>query len=83
VATTDEFYQLARGVDWREHMDPNGTLACEFTGKHPAITNTHFGALKPEGRHLRPAARYHQAAARRSKRSAPTWPCTRMRSAAW
>ena len=46
VATTDEFYQLARGVDWREHMDPNGTLACEFTGKHPAITNTHFGALK-------------------------------------
>jgi 23S rRNA (guanine2445-N2)-methyltransferase / 23S rRNA (guanine2069-N7)-methyltransferase len=46
VSTTEEFYQLARGVDWREHMDPSGTLACEFTGKHPAITNTHFGALK-------------------------------------
>ena len=38
--------QLARGVDWREHLDPAGTLACEFTGKHPAINNTHFGALK-------------------------------------
>ncbi|HMA10822.1 MAG TPA: THUMP domain-containing protein, partial [Steroidobacteraceae bacterium] len=46
VASTEDFYQLARGIDWREHMDPKGTLACEFTGKHPAITNTHFGALK-------------------------------------
>jgi 23S rRNA (guanine2445-N2)-methyltransferase / 23S rRNA (guanine2069-N7)-methyltransferase len=46
VATTDEFYAMARGVDWRLHMDPRGTLACEFTGKHPAINNTHFGALK-------------------------------------
>jgi len=46
VATTDDFYAFARGIDWREHMDPRGTLACEFTGKHPSITNTHFGALK-------------------------------------
>ena len=44
--SADDFYALARGIDWREHMDPQGTLACEFTGKHPAITNTHFGALK-------------------------------------
>src|SRR5690606_11587144 len=27
-------------------MDPRGTLACGFSGKHPAINNTHFGALK-------------------------------------
>ncbi len=46
VVDTDDLYALARGVDWRQHMDPNGTLACEFTGNHPAITNTHFGALK-------------------------------------
>lgn len=46
VASTEDFYALARGIDWREHMDPRGTLACEFTGRHPAISNTHFGALK-------------------------------------
>jgi 23S rRNA (guanine2445-N2)-methyltransferase / 23S rRNA (guanine2069-N7)-methyltransferase len=37
---------MARTVDWREHLDPSGTLACEFTGRHEAIRNTHFGALK-------------------------------------
>lgn len=46
VATADDLYALARGVDWREHLVPKGTIACEFTGKHPAISNTHFGALK-------------------------------------
>ncbi len=46
VFTADELYAFARGIDWRQHMDPAGTLACEFTGKHPAINNTHFGALK-------------------------------------
>jgi 23S rRNA (guanine2445-N2)-methyltransferase / 23S rRNA (guanine2069-N7)-methyltransferase len=46
VGTAEDFYAFARGIDWRQHMDPGGTLACEFTGRHPAITNTHFGALK-------------------------------------
>ncbi len=46
VSTADDLYALARGIDWRLHMDPAGTLACEFTGKHAAINNTHFGALK-------------------------------------
>jgi 23S rRNA (guanine2445-N2)-methyltransferase / 23S rRNA (guanine2069-N7)-methyltransferase len=46
VVTTDDLYDFARGVDWTSHLDPSGTLACEFTGKHAAITNTHFGALK-------------------------------------
>src|SRR5690606_726049 len=27
-------------------MDPRGTLACGFSGLHPAINNTHYGALK-------------------------------------
>ena len=44
--TTDEFYAGVRAVDWREHVDPAGTLACEFTGQHPTITHSHFGALK-------------------------------------
>jgi 23S rRNA (guanine2445-N2)-methyltransferase / 23S rRNA (guanine2069-N7)-methyltransferase len=46
VGTVDDLYALARNVDWREHMDARGTLACEFTGKHPGINNTHYGTLK-------------------------------------
>ena len=43
---TDAFYAGARAIDWRAHLDPRGTLACEFTGAHPTITHTQFGALK-------------------------------------
>jgi 23S rRNA (guanine2445-N2)-methyltransferase / 23S rRNA (guanine2069-N7)-methyltransferase len=46
IGNTEDLYALAHGIDWREHLDPKGTLACEFTGKHPTINNTHFGALK-------------------------------------
>ena len=27
-------------------MGPGATLACDFSGQHPQITHTHFGALK-------------------------------------
>jgi len=40
------FYDAIRAVDWRPHVDPSGTLACDFTGKHPEITHTRFGALR-------------------------------------
>ena len=40
------FYAQARAVDWAAHVDPAGTLACEFNGVHPAITHSHFGALR-------------------------------------
>ena len=43
---TDAFYAGARAIDWRAHVDPRGTLACEFTGTHPTITHSQFGALK-------------------------------------
>ncbi|MEO6079417.1 MAG: bifunctional 23S rRNA (guanine(2069)-N(7))-methyltransferase RlmK/23S rRNA (guanine(2445)-N(2))-methyltransferase RlmL [Steroidobacteraceae bacterium] len=46
IGSTEDLYDFTHGIDWREHLDPKGTLACEFTGKHPAINNTHFGALK-------------------------------------
>ncbi len=42
----DEFYAQALACDWETHVDPAGTLACEFTGSHPTIVNTHFGALR-------------------------------------
>jgi 23S rRNA (guanine2445-N2)-methyltransferase / 23S rRNA (guanine2069-N7)-methyltransferase len=46
AASADEFYAAARAVDWNAHIDPTRTIACEFTGTHPTITNSHFGALR-------------------------------------
>lgn len=46
AGTADEFYQRAMQLPWEQHVDPEGTLACEFTGEHAAISNTHFGALR-------------------------------------
>ena len=42
----ESLYNVVRSVDWREHIDTGGTLACEFTGQHPSITNSYFGTLK-------------------------------------
>ena len=42
----DEFYAAARNIDWASHIGPGATLACDFSGRHPSITHTHFGALK-------------------------------------
>jgi 23S rRNA (guanine2445-N2)-methyltransferase / 23S rRNA (guanine2069-N7)-methyltransferase len=46
AASADEFYAEARRVDWTAHLGPQATLACDFSGQHPQITHTHFGALK-------------------------------------
>ena len=44
--SADEFYRAARAIDWASHVGPGATVACDFTGRHPSITHTHFGALK-------------------------------------
>ncbi len=46
AGTADEFYAWAKRDPWAEHIGPGATIACDFTGKHPTITHTHFGALK-------------------------------------
>ena len=46
AATAEEFYAEVRRIDWTAHIGPQATLACDFTGLHPQITHTHFGALK-------------------------------------
>jgi len=46
AATAEEFYADVRRIDWTQHLGPGATLACEFTGRHPALTHTHFGTLK-------------------------------------
>ncbi len=43
---TEAYYAGARAIDWRTHIDPRRTLACEFTGTHPTVTHSQFGALK-------------------------------------
>jgi 23S rRNA (guanine2445-N2)-methyltransferase / 23S rRNA (guanine2069-N7)-methyltransferase len=46
-APTDEaFYNAVRAIDWRKHIDPRRTLACDFSGKHPELTHTRFGTLR-------------------------------------
>jgi len=46
VADAEGFYAAVREIDWAAHLGPGATLACDFSGHHPAITHTHFGALK-------------------------------------
>src|SRR5580693_4177679 len=46
AATAEEFYAEVRRIDWTQHLGPQATLACDFSGQHPQITHTHFGALK-------------------------------------
>jgi 23S rRNA (guanine2069-N7)-methyltransferase / 23S rRNA (guanine2445-N2)-methyltransferase len=46
AASAEGFYCAARELDWSQHLGPGATLACDFSGKHPTITHSHFGALK-------------------------------------
>jgi len=46
AASDASFYEAARAIDWRAHIDPSRTLACDFSGRHPEITHTRFGALR-------------------------------------
>ena len=39
-------YAALRSIDWPAHVDPSHTLACEWSGRHPAVTNTHYGTLR-------------------------------------
>lgn len=42
----EELYEGVKAVDWRDHLEPAGSLAVEFSGHGSGIDNTHFGALK-------------------------------------
>ena len=46
AATDAQFYDAARATDWRAHIDASRSIACDFTGKHPEIVHTRFGALR-------------------------------------
>lgn len=44
--TADELYETVQGVDWDDHMQPQGTLAVDFSGTNRQIRNTHFAAQR-------------------------------------
>lgn len=46
VKNAQDLYDGIYHIDWRDHLEPTGSLAIEFTGKGSGIDNTHFGALK-------------------------------------
>ncbi|TLY76643.1 MAG: hypothetical protein E6K49_10080, partial [Gammaproteobacteria bacterium] len=46
VGDAEAFYAGVRQIDWPTHLGPMATLACDFSGRHPTITHTHFGALR-------------------------------------
>jgi 23S rRNA (guanine2445-N2)-methyltransferase / 23S rRNA (guanine2069-N7)-methyltransferase len=46
ASDAEEFYAGAREIDWPAHIGAETTLACDFSGQHPALTHTHFAALK-------------------------------------
>jgi 23S rRNA (guanine2445-N2)-methyltransferase / 23S rRNA (guanine2069-N7)-methyltransferase len=41
-----QLYEGVRAIEWTAYFNPGATLACDFSGRHPQITHTHFGALK-------------------------------------
>ena len=46
AASAEEFYAQVRAFDWSAHIDPTRSIACEFTGSHPSMTHSHYGALR-------------------------------------
>jgi 23S rRNA (guanine2445-N2)-methyltransferase / 23S rRNA (guanine2069-N7)-methyltransferase len=46
IKDAQSLYDGVHDIDWAEHMEPDGSLAVEFSGNGSGIDNTHFGALK-------------------------------------
>jgi 23S rRNA (guanine2445-N2)-methyltransferase / 23S rRNA (guanine2069-N7)-methyltransferase len=46
AGSSDELYDGVRALAWEDHLAAGGTLAVDFTGTNPGITNSHFGALR-------------------------------------
>lgn len=44
--TPEELYEGVQGINWDQHVAPEGTLAVDFTTSASQITHSHYGALK-------------------------------------
>ncbi|MFJ3471197.1 bifunctional 23S rRNA (guanine(2069)-N(7))-methyltransferase RlmK/23S rRNA (guanine(2445)-N(2))-methyltransferase RlmL [Pseudomonas sp. NPDC090201] len=46
MKNAEDLYHGVNDIEWADHLEPDGTLAVEFSGHGSGIDNTHFGALK-------------------------------------
>jgi 23S rRNA (guanine2445-N2)-methyltransferase / 23S rRNA (guanine2069-N7)-methyltransferase len=44
--TPEKLYGGVKAIRWMDHLEPEGTLAVDFSSSRSEITHTHFGALK-------------------------------------
>lgn len=42
----DDLYTIAKGIQWDQHLDIDGSFAIDFTGSLKGLTHSHFAALK-------------------------------------
>jgi len=42
----EELYDGIQGINWNEHLEPDGTLAVDFVSSRSRVDHTHYGALK-------------------------------------
>lgn len=46
ASSPEELYAGVQTMPWKEHLDPDGTIAVDLTTSQSAITHSHYGALK-------------------------------------
>jgi 23S rRNA (guanine2445-N2)-methyltransferase / 23S rRNA (guanine2069-N7)-methyltransferase len=46
AGTPDELYAGVRRIDWRQHIGPEATLACEFTSTQSPLQHSQFALLR-------------------------------------
>jgi 23S rRNA (guanine2445-N2)-methyltransferase / 23S rRNA (guanine2069-N7)-methyltransferase len=46
AATPDELYAGVHEIDWRDHLGPTATLACEFTATQSPLTHGQYAMLR-------------------------------------
>ncbi len=46
ASSPESLYEGVQSISWKDHLEPEGTLAIDFTHSQSAITHSHYGALK-------------------------------------
>jgi 23S rRNA (guanine2445-N2)-methyltransferase / 23S rRNA (guanine2069-N7)-methyltransferase len=46
AATPEALYAGVRAIDWTQHVDPDGSIACDFASATSQLTHSQYGALK-------------------------------------
>lgn len=46
VQNIDELYDGVKQIDWLQHIQAEGTLAIDFSGRLPGVNHSHFGAQR-------------------------------------